>query len=279
MFQYAAGRSAALKLNLPYKQDISDFDHYQLHQGFELSRVFVAPTITATQSDINGILGWQSSKLVRKFVRRPQLRLIRNRRYIVEPTFSYWSGIASLNDNCYLEGYWQSERYFKEFSNIIRADFEFKAPISASNNELAVQIVNTNAVSMHIRRGDYISNKKNTSIYSVCSLDYYRLAIATVTEKVTNPVFYIFSDDIPWVKSNLTIKAHNVFVDHNKGAESYNDMRLMSLCQHNIIANSSFSWWGAWLNKNPEKIVIAPNKWFSNNTNDADLIPENWIRL
>lgn len=279
MFQYAAGRAVALKLDTPYKQDLSGFDYYKLHHGFELSRVFVAPVISATKSDMNYVLGWQSSKLIRKFIRRPQFGIIRKKQYVVEPTFSYWDGINSLSNNSYLEGYWQSEKYFKEFFSIIRADFEFKVPFSTLNATLAADIASTNAVSLHIRRGDYVSNKKNTSIYTVCTLDYYRLAIQEIAEKVTNPVFYIFSDDIPWVRSHLTIERPSVFVDHNKGAESYNDMRLMSLCQHNIIANSSFSWWGAWLNKNPEKIVIAPNMWFSDNTNDTDLIPGDWLRL
>lgn len=279
MFQYAAGRAAALKLGVQFKQDISDFSSYQLHNGFELGRVFVAPVLPVTESDIHDVLGWQSSKLVRKFIRKSQFELIRKPQYIIEPTFSYWDGINYLSNISYLEGYWQSEKYFKDYSSTIRADFEFKVPFSSLNVKLAADIVSTNAVSLHIRRGDYISNKTHTSIYTVCSLDYYRSAIQVIMKKIANPVFYIFSDDILWVKKNLVINASMVFVDHNKGAESYNDMRLMSLCKHNIIANSSFSWWGAWLNPSTDKIVVAPKRWFANNTNVKDLLPENWLKL
>jgi hypothetical protein len=113
----------------------------------------------------------------------------------------------------------------------------------------------------------------------VCSLKYYQDAIKYISQKIDNPVFYIFSDDIEWVKRELIISFPCVYIDFNQQSVSYKDMQLMSLCKCNIIANSSFSWWGAWLNINPEKIVIAPNSWFCNGTNDQDLIPYNWLRL
>ena len=130
-----------------------------------------------------------------------------------------------------------------------------------------------------MRRGDYVSNKKTNSMHGVCSLDYYRNAIKTILKRVENPVFFVFSDDIAWVKNNLVIDAPNVFIDHNSCMESYNDMRLMSLCQHHIIANSSFSWWGAWLGTNSNKIVIAPKQWFAHTKSTDDLIPVAWLKL
>jgi hypothetical protein len=123
-----------------------------------------------------------------------------------------------------------------------------------------------------------VSNPKNAFI-GVCSLAYYQKAIEYIKSQVKTPVFYIFSDDIEWVKSNLLLDKNTVFVGHNKGTESYNDMHLMSLCKHHIIANSSFSWWGAWLNASPNKIVVAPKKWFASNQNDQDLIPRSWVKL
>lgn len=278
MFQYAAGRAHSLKLGVPLKLDTRDFSGYQLHQGFELNRLFNCRAEIATDSDLAHVLGWQRAKLAQQVLRRPQLKRLRYKSFVVEPHFNYWSGINQLEDNKYLYGYWQSEKYFIEFAENIREDFTFKFPFSDQNAEIAEQISQVNAVSLHVRRGDYVSNAKNTFI-GVCSLEYYRKAIEHIKSQVDMPVFFVFSDDIDWVKNNLVLDKTSVFVSHNKGSESYNDMRLMSLCKHNIIANSSFSWWGAWLNSNPQKIVIAPKQWFASGQDDRDLIPEAWVRL
>lgn len=278
MFQYAAGRALSLKLRVPLKLDTRDFSGYQLHQGFELGRLFNCHAEIATDSDLAYVLGWQSAKLVQRVLRRPQLISLRCKSFVVEPHFNYWSGVNQLEDNMYLYGYWQSEKYFIKFAENIREDFTFKLPFSDQNAEIADQISQVNAVSLHVRRGDYVSNAKNAFI-GVCSLDYYRKAIEQIKNQVDMPVFFVFSDDINWVKNNLVLDKTSVFVSHNIGSESYNDMRLMGLCKHNIIANSSFSWWAAWLNSNSQKIVIAPKQWFANGQDDSDLIPEAWIRV
>ena len=279
MFQYAAGRAHSLKLGVPLKLDAKDFSGYQLHQGFELNRVFNCNADIAADIDLAKTLGWQRSKLAQRLLRRPQFKCLRHKSYIVEPHFNYWSGISQLKDNVYLDGYWQSEQYFIEFADTIRADFTFRPILSAQNAEVAKHILQVNAVSLHVRRGDYAINPKTTATHGLCSLDYYRAAIDYVSGHVVKPLFFIFSDDIAWVKANLNIDSSAFFVDHNANQESYNDMRLMSLCKHHIIANSSFSWWGAWLNQNAEKIVIAPKQWFSKSTDSSDLIPASWIRL
>lgn len=278
MFQYAAGRALSLKLRVPLKLDTRDFSGYRLHQGFELNRLFNCNAEIATNSDLAQVLGWQRAKLVQRVFRRPQLKNLRYKSFEVEPHFYYWSDINQLEDNKYLYGYWQSEKYFIEFAENIREDFTFKLPFSDQNAELTEQISRVNAVSLHVRRGDYVSNTKNSFI-GVCSLEYYQKAIEHIKKQVDLPIFFVFSDDINWAKSNLVLDKTTTFVSHNKGSESYNDMRLMSLCKHNIIANSSFSWWGAWLNANPEKIVIAPKQWFANSTDVSDLLPKGWIKL
>ena len=279
MFQYASGRALSLKLEASLKLDVSNFGGYGLHQGFELDRLFAAEIELASEVDKQAVLGWQKGRVIRRILKKSSLAFARNKNYIVEPSFTYWSGINDLKDNIYLDGYWQSEKYFGEFAATIRADFAFKLALSAKNLEIASQISNANAVSLHVRRGDYVSNKKTNSVHGVCSPDYYRDAIKTILKRVENPVFFVFSDDIAWVRNNLSIDAETVFVNHNAGKESYNDMRLMSLCQHHIIANSSFSWWGAWLNSKENKIVIAPKKWFVNQSNIVDLLPSNWVTL
>jgi hypothetical protein len=279
MFQYAAGRALSLKIDTPLVLDISGFEDYRLHQGFELQRVFNCPFEIASKADVRMVLGWQSPAIVRKIVSRKPFSSIFRRRFVADPFFYYWPGINSLSKNTYLAGYWQSEKYFCNVASQIRADFSFRLPLENNNAELVRQIGQVNAVSLHVRRGDYASDPKTTATHGLCSLDYYRAAIRHVSERVQQPTFFVFSDDIAWIKSNLQIDFPHQYIDHNHGTESYNDMRLMSLCRHHIIANSSFSWWGAWLNPSIDKIVIAPKRWFANQTDVRDLLPQDWVKL
>lgn len=280
MFQYAVGRALSLQHGQPLRLNVSDFTGYGLHQGFELKRVFDCPTEIATDNDIRRILGWQFSPLIRRFVMRPGFSKIRYAAFVAEPHFHYWHGINNIPSDSYLSGYWQSERYFNSVAAQIRNDFLFKKPLENKNLELQEKIKSVNSVSLHVRRGDYVKNIKTSAEHGICSIDYYNNSINRISQRVSNPHFFIFSDDINWVKYNLTINYPFTYVSHNSGVESFNDMHLMSLCNNNIIANSSFSWWGAWLNSNPEKIIISPMKWFqSKKYNTDDLIPTNWDKL
>ena len=279
MFQYATGRALSLRKNTELRLDISGFESYGLHQGFELNRIFMCPAGIASASDIDLLLGWQSKPLIRRLMARPRFAIFRRETLAVEPHFNYWPEINDLKADCYLAGYWQSEKYFSDAATQIRNDFTFKNSLSVRNAELAERIRQDNAISLHVRRGDYVKNPKTTATHGLCSLEYYQTAIQYVIDRVERPSFYIFSDDPAWVRENMKIEHPSVYVDHNHGAESYNDMRLMSMCKHHIIANSSFSWWGAWLNPSPDKIVIAPQKWFAKETNTRDLIPQDWMRL
>ena len=279
MFQYAMGRALSLQHDVPLRLDISGFTNYGLHQGFELLRLFKCTADIASQTDINDILSWQRWPGIRRVLSRPDTEVFRRNNYVIEPHFQYWNGIKSIQTDSYLSGYWQSEKYFIEFSAEIRDDFSFGLPLSHENSKLASQIDQVSSVSLHIRRGDYIHNPKAALTYELCTLDYYAASIRYITNHVSNPQFFIFSDDIEWAKNNLVINSPCFYIDHNHGSNSYNEMRLMSLCKHNIIANSTFSWWGAWLNPSLEKIVIAPQRWFTNKTNTQDLIPASWVKL
>lgn len=279
MFQYAAGRALALERGIPLRLDISGFANYGLHQGFELQRVFACPAEIAGAQEIKEILGWQSSLLMRRLLAKPAMSLFRHPGLVVEPHFHYWQGIKEVPADSYLIGYWQSERYFRDAAQTIRDDFTFRIPMSSRNAALAEQIRQANAVSLHVRRGDYVKNLKTAATHGLCSLDYYRAAIRYIAERADHPTFFVFSDDMPWVREHLNIEYPCIYVDHNQGAESHNDMRLMSLCDHHIIANSSFSWWGAWLNPKADKMVVAPERWFANQTDVRDLLPPNWVRL
>lgn len=278
MFQYAAGRALALRRRSPLNLDISAFEGYGLHQGFELHRVFPGTLLIAPpEANTKGVAGGLRA-VTRKLLRRVVTPL-RPRSFVLEPHFQYWDGIVDAPSNSYLSGYWQSEKYFHEFGSQIRDDFSFPRVVDQTNAALTQRIADANAISLHVRRGDYASDPKNTSVYHLCSLEYYRSAIQHLASRVDKPHFFIFSDDIAWVKENLLLAFAHTWVANNSGRESFNDMRLMSQCKHHIIANSSFSWWGAWLNPHPEKIVVAPKRWFANSTNSVDLVPSGWERL
>lgn len=279
MFQYAAGRAISLECGTTLKLDISGFANYKTHQWINLQRIFNCTVEIANETDLRGIIGWQNSPVIRRALLRSGMAVFRRDGYIVEPHFHFWSGIKRVPQDCYLVGYWQSERYFQDVEPVIRADFTFKFPLVNMNAELAEQISQVNAVSLHVRRGDYARDAKTKAMHGLCPPEYYRDAIQYVSGRVEQPHFFIFSDDIAWAKDNLKTSSPCQFVDHNRGAESYNDMRLMSLCRHHIIANSSFSWWGAWLNHDTDKIVVAPKKWFAKESNLKDLYPRGWVTL
>lgn len=279
MFQYAAGRALSIEHNTQLFLDVGGFSGYGLHQGFELARIFKAHILFADTIDLRDMLGWKSHVHARRLLARPALRWLHGRRLVVEPHFQYWHGIQSSRPPCYLMGYWQSERYFVQVAQTIRDDFTFRLPMSAKNEVVAQDILGVNAVSLHVRRGDYASDPKTLVNHGLCSMTYYEKAINYYCTNLENPVFFIFSDDPSWVQANLKINAPIRYIDHNSGAESYNDMRLMSMCKHHIIANSTFSWWGAWLNPSMNKIVIAPKNWFANGNNTQDLLPNSWMRM
>ena len=176
----------------------------------------------------------------------------------------------------YLAGYWQSEKYFSFIEEKIKAEFTFKIEIDDINKKYLEEMNKVESISLHVRRGDYLSSPS----LNVCTEKYYENAITYFRERIENPIFFVFSNDIEWCRQNINGKDIK-YINVNKGERSYNDMRLMSACKHNIIANSSFSWWGAWLNSNAQKIIVAPNKWINNskNVSESDIIPEKWKKI
>ena len=286
MFQYAAGKAISRRLGVPLLLDVSDFVNYKLHQGFMLQRVFNCRADVATEADIKRILGWQNNIWIKRLLTRPVMSNFRRKGFVVEPHNHYWEDINSIPGESYLLGYWLTMKYFQDYATDIRQDFTFKAPLVDLNADIADQINKVNSVSIHIRRGDYAKDPKTAATQGLCSLEFYRDAIKYVSERGDTPHFFIFSDDIGWVRDNLRLDFACQYIDHNQGIFSYNDLQLMSLCEHNIIANSTFSWWGAWLNNNPNKIVVAPKAWLANVNIVSDykkfvddLIPSAWITM
>jgi hypothetical protein len=278
MFQYSLGRYLAFKNKAELKLDLTEYKNYQLHQ-YSLN-FFNIQAQTATNQEIellknkisHGVLGhFQQLITPAKYTKKPS--------HIIESKFSFDPNMLLLGDNLYLEGYWQTEKYFSPIANLIQNDFKVVNEPDEKNRTMIASISSQNSVSLHVRRGDYVTDKSALKVHGICSIDYYQQAVETICKKITNPSFFIFSDDPEWTKNNLKFDYPIKFVTHNGPEKNFEDLRLMSHCKHNIIANSTFSWWGAWLNANPDKIVIAPKNWFADpKINTEDLIPNNWIK-
>jgi hypothetical protein len=178
--------------------------------------------------------------------------------------------------NFYIGG-WHSDKYFINIYDRIKLIYKFQPLLDDINNSYLNVIKNNNSVSLHIRRGDFLSSTNIKAYGNICTIDYYKRAVNKITHLITNPFFIIFSNDLQWVKENFDLD-NTLYVDGNFGNASWKDMYLMTQCKHNIIANSSFSWWGAYLNENINRIVICPNK-FSNYDENSDIYPESWLRI
>lgn len=187
--------------------------------------------------------------------------------------------VLQLKGNVYINGYWQTHKYFDAIADIIKKDFTLKSSPDEYNSKLLDQINSTESIVIHVRRGDYISNEQTNQYHGTCSIDYYKKGIGIIKSKIKNPHFFIFSDDPKWAEENIPTDAPTT-VSYNPPEKGLEDMRLMYSCKHFIIANSTFSWWGAWLSQNPEKIVIAPKQWFkSTEKTGKDIVPAEWTRI
>lgn len=273
LFQYALGRYLAIKNKTELKLDISGLARANaignIHRPFSLS-AFAISSELATEDEVRRLK--YPYGIISKGLRWINFRLSKDKNTLFKES------AMNLPDNTYLDGYWQSPRYFEDIRETLLADFTLVEPFAGAAARYAAQIEESTAVSLHVRRGDYVKNPRTASEFGVCSLAYYTNAIAEIRTKVQDPTFFVFSDDIDWVKEHLPLGDGAVFVQDPALTDTM-ELVLMSCCQHNIIANSSFSWWAAWLNQHPQKIVIAPAPWFDHVPYDADLIPPSWIEL
>ncbi len=279
MFQYAFGRTLAEKYDTDLKLDVSEFETYRLHK-YSLG-VFNIVEKFATPEEVKRIAFEEYAPIV-KYIRSKLGKSVwkKSKSYKEEKRFYFDPTVFDFGDDIYLEGYWQCEKYFKDIEDVIRKELTLNRSLDRKNREVSELMRDSNSVSLHIRRGDYVSNPDTKAALGICSLEYYKLCIEHISRDVENPHFFLFSDDIAWTKKNIEIDYPATVVDGNSADSNYADLFLMSNCKHNIIANSSFSWWGAWLNDNPDKIVIAPKTWFVNSPlTPRDIIPENWLRL
>jgi len=280
MFQYAAARRLSNVNNVPLKFDLDWFEDHStdIKREYELN-IFNIQAEIATPDEIGNLKEPAGKPPLFSRIKK-KLQLNHKQTHIRQKHYHFDPDILKLGSNIYFEGYWQSEKYFKDINDIIRKEFTLKPEPDRLNRKMADSIRSSDSISLHVRRGDYISNEITNKYHGTCSPEYYNNTIEIITSKVKTPHFFVFSDEPEWTKENLDIKYPATYIDHNGPENAYEDLRLMSLCKHHIIANSSFSWWGAWLNPSPDKIVIAPSKWFSDSSiNTNDLIPGNWIRI
>lgn len=278
MFQYALYKSLlnsekeAVLDNLTFRPSW-DFENIDLSQIFPN-----ALYQTASKEIVERIAG--KNNTLNKIRRQCTIPIIHINKFILERSMSYNPKISNLKGDFYLSGNWQSERYFENSKDLIRNTFSFKKFTDERNISLLEEILQQESISIHVRKGaDYLKK----IVVGTCMPSYYDEAIKVINEKVKNPRYYIFTDNKEWVINNIT-NIEYTLVDWNptSGINNYLDMQLMANCKHNIIANSSYSWWGAWLNNNSNKIVIGPKKWFSTQSkkyDTIDLIPANWLRI
>ena len=282
MFQYAAGRTLALRLGVPLKLDFSWFSSIarrDARRAYMLNSFSNMREVAATKKEIKNLV-YSPRRLHDRL-------LFRSRRYaasyVTEPHYRYWEGFEQINSPVYLFGYWQNESYFRSAAYAIRRDFMFPPLPAGPSEEMAGRIQSSNnAVAVHIRRGDYVSNPKTNKFHGLCTPEYYSKALAKVLSLAGGEAeLFLFSDDPAWVKEHFDTQglAANVIFFPNHLASPWHDMHLMSLCTHHIIANSSFSWWGAWLSEK-DGVVCAPERWFAapGKQNDTP-VPARWIKI
>ncbi|MDT8387665.1 MAG: alpha-1,2-fucosyltransferase [Thiogranum sp.] len=269
MFQYAAGRCLAYRTNQQLKLDLRPLLRYG-SRDYALGHFCIADDSVATRLELSG---FAIRAKLRKWLGTAPIM-------IKESGFGFDPELLRCRGNVRIEGYWQSPRYFNEIEAIIRREFGFRDSPAGSNVELASRISAHNSISVHLRCGDYINDPKTCAHHGNCSMDYYTTAMGLMNKQIPDAHFYIFSDEPDWARVHLSPDHPHTYISHNGLDHAHEDMRLMSLCRHHIIANSSFSWWAAWLNSHPERQVIAPKQWFNSPDRDtSDLIPADWTRL
>lgn len=270
LFQYACGRRLALKNNDILKLDIEAYSKknprlYGLGH-FNIAENFASPVEIQNLRLPYGFV----SRCIRSF----RARILRKFNIGFDPK------ILELKGDVYLEGFWKNESYFSDINKIIREEFTLKRPFSSAAQDASDKIIGEVCpVSIHVRRGDYVSVAGSARYHGVCSQEYYRDALIYLSMRTKISRLFIFSDDIEWVKKNMTFDLPFTFVS-KENIPDYEELLLMSYCKHNIIANSTFSWWAAWLNMNSNKIIIAPERWLAKTGNDFyKEIPSKWIKL
>jgi hypothetical protein len=306
LFQYAAGRSLAHRNRARLVLDATTFTLPQQRRKFALEPYAIdaavvfdgyayAPQTPAVMLPRPDWLRERPGSFIDRFVYRlgrarvegGAIRLVNTVRYLTgraaalrvfaEKSFDYDPGFSRLEGRTYLEGYWQSHRYFADTADVIRRELTLRYEPNAVNRQWLARILGSNSVCVHVRRGDYLT-VDHFDQHGICSADYYARSMQLLAGRIDNPQFFVFSDDLAWSRQHLS--GLNVcFVDANSAEAAHDELKLMASCRHHIIANSSLSWWGAWLARWDGQIVIGPDPWFSARKETPDLFPPDWLVL
>ena len=279
MFQYALGRAVSLRNKVELGLELSSF---KSQSPLDTPRSFALEPFRTKASVFNRLE--DKSRLHQRLWRKLQSRFRPEQTFVFNPT------VLRARDGAVLEGYWQSERYFAEISSVIREDFQLRNEYSKNGKTLRNDIIAAAArgeipISIHVRRGDYVTNPLTNAYHGVCGSGYYRAAWREMLQKVsaanggTVPHYFVFSDDMAWSRENIKPAGAITYVEHD-GIVDYERMTLMSCCHHHIISNSTFAWWGAWLNPRLNKVVIAPKRWIAKaGVRTDDIVPAQWTRI
>ncbi|MCU0680114.1 MAG: alpha-1,2-fucosyltransferase [Planctomycetes bacterium] len=269
MFQYALGRSLSEATGQKFYLDLT---YYRWPNFRETPRCYELNKFNIKENILSRPLSeyWHVRRLLQKFFPCSK--------YFKEKSFDFFPEVLALKSNKYLEGYWQSPHYFEKYREIIVKDFTLKKISSLAQKWQQIILNTKNAVAVHVRRGDYVKNAKIAAIHGSCDLTYYHNCQQDLLSKVENPVFFCFSDDREFLEKNFIWLGKINLVSH-PDLDAAEEIFLMSLCQHQIISNSTFSWWAAWLNSYPQKIVYAPKQWFKKDVSTFDLLPVEWLRF
>ncbi len=280
LFQYAFGRALEHRTGMAVTYDLSFFRQpagEHVGRPLELDVFGITPPeadpelVARLQAGMTRTRRWGHRLFPALF---PLPVCAETRPYTFDPT------VLHPRTSTVYDGYWQTERYFDPVAAALRADLSFQRPLHPDNEAWAQEIEACTSVSLHVRRGDYTSHTAASNYFITCDAEHYQRCIAYLLERVPDARFFVFSDDPEWARAHIRTKAPLRFVEGNSGPRSPEDMRLMSLCRHHIIANSSFSWWGAWLDPRPDKLVVAPARWLRDPAIPMpDLLPPSWHRL
>lgn len=279
MFQYATGLGIAKSRCTPCKVDLSFLKSVQeggTRRSYGLNKLSLRIRI-ATRWETEVL----SSRRLSRF-----LQTVFDENSALLPTvleerhFHFDPAVLDAPRNAYLDGFWQSEKYFKSIRSELLKGFLPCRPLEGRNLEIANRMKHCDAVSVHVRRGDYVSSPETAAFHGICSLEYYQRGIDAFTDTLNSPEFFVFSDEPDWVRENFDFSIPIHIIDYNGADSPEEDVRLMSLCRYHIIANSALSWWGAWLSENKGRKVVAPKRWFLDPEIDtSDLLPDSWVRI
>ena len=294
LFQYAIGRAISENNNMElvldnktsYKNDkykrVYSLNNFKIKARLisreEIKRILWKHNFERVSRVIERRLG------INTFINYFRINLFSHYLIIKEKSLSFDREILNISKNkdIYLNGYWGSEKYFYDIKSILQEELSVKYNPNEQNQIIIDKISNCESISVHIRRGDFANHTTSKNLHGVCSLGYYKKAMLELLRRVKTPHYFIFSDDPVWAKTNLKLDFPTTFITVNKSSTDYEDLRLMSYCEHNIIANSTFSWWGAWLSERGGKKVIAPSTSFQHGKmawGFDGLLPDDWIKL